>query len=124
VGDGSVRLSLPPARGPGAEALLAQINATRPPSLRERGIQGARSYLEERAAAGPADLPPTTLLLSGCDPLVAEGLAYADRLWTAGVSVDLHLYAGQIHGFLTLDDSILPRSREAVGLVAIAIHNS
>jgi acetyl esterase len=70
------------------------------------------------------DLPPTTLLLSGCDPLVAEGLAYANRLWTAGVSVDLHLYAGQIHGFLTFDDSILPRSSEAVGLVANAIQHS
>jgi acetyl esterase len=68
-------------------------------------------------------LPPTTLLLSGCDPLVEEGLVYADRLWTAGVSVDLHLYAGQIHGFLTMDESILPRSREALGVVANAIRN-
>jgi acetyl esterase len=70
------------------------------------------------------DLPPTTLLLGGCDPLVAEGLAYANRLWAAGVSVDLHLYAGQIHGFLTFDDSIMPRSGEAVGLVANAIQHS
>jgi acetyl esterase len=317
VGDSSVRLSLPPVRDPDAEALVAQISATTPPSLQERGVQGARSYLEERAAAAPAgpplhevhdevievggvlvpvrvyranpssgvpvvvyfhgggwvigslnasdafcrrlakaaecvlvsieyplapehpfpqavesavaaiewaaarastwggdakrvvvlgdsaganiatvavgrlvrhgqtlvsrqvlaypgvtaergatgnpfalgwplfdtdrawfidqyvsedtqridpdvapllgdipELPPTTLLLSGCDPLIAEGLAYADRLWSAGVSVDLHVYAGQIHGFLTFDESILPRSREAVGLVANAIKNS
>ncbi|CAO5192294.1 Acetyl esterase [Frankia sp. AiPs1] len=66
-------------------------------------------------------LPPTTLLLGGCDPLVAEGLAYAERLWTAGVSVDLHVFAGQIHGFLTLDPAVLPRAEEALGLVANAI---
>lgn len=70
------------------------------------------------------NMPPTTLLLAGCDPLVTEGLAYADRLWRAGVRVDLHLYAGQIHGFLTLDPTALPRGAEALGLVANAIRNA
>lgn len=69
-------------------------------------------------------LPPTTLLLGGCDPIAAEGLAYADCLWSAGVVVDLHLFSGQIHGFLTLDETILPRSREALGLVVNAIRNA
>ena len=66
-------------------------------------------------------MPPTTILLGGCDPLVDEGLAYARHLWEAGVSVDLHVYAGQIHGFLTFDETILPRSAEALALVANAI---
>ena len=66
-------------------------------------------------------MPPTTLLLGGCDPLMAEGIAYAEHLAGAGVSVDLHLYTGQIHGFLTFDPSVLPRSREALGVVANAI---
>ncbi|WP_054564165.1 alpha/beta hydrolase [Frankia sp. R43] len=74
--------------------------------------------------ADVGDLPPTTLLLAGCDPLVTEGLTYADRLWQAGVRVDLHLYAGQIHGFLTLDPAALPRAEEALGLVANAIRNT
>ncbi len=74
--------------------------------------------------ADVSGMPPTTVLLGGCDPLADEGLAYAEHLWTAGVSVDLHLYAGQFHGFLTLDDTILPRSREALGLVANAIRNA
>jgi acetyl esterase len=69
-------------------------------------------------------LPATTLLLSGCDPLFKEGLAYADHLWSSGVSVDLHVYAGQIHGFLTFDPTILPRSSEALGLVANAVRHS
>jgi acetyl esterase len=71
-----------------------------------------------------ADMPRTTLLLAGCDPLLSEGLAYAEHLWTAGVSVDLHLYSGQIHGFLTFDETILPSSGEAVGVVANAIRNT
>jgi len=72
---------------------------------------------------GVSGMPPTTLLLGGCDPILDEGLAYAEKLWTAGVSVDLHLYAGQIHGFLTFDETILPRSREALGVVANAVRN-
>jgi acetyl esterase len=66
-------------------------------------------------------LPATTVLLSGCDPLLKEGLEYANRLWSAGVSVDLHVYAGQIHGFLTLDPAVLPRAEEALGLVVNAV---
>jgi acetyl esterase len=69
-------------------------------------------------------LPPTTILLGGCDPLADEGLAYAQHLWSSGVSVDLHLYSGQIHGFLTFDPTILARAEEAVGLVANAIRTT
>ena len=72
---------------------------------------------------GVSGMPPPTLLLGGCDPILDEGLAYAEKLWAAGVSVDLHLYAGQIHGFLTFDETILPRSREALGVVANAVRN-
>jgi acetyl esterase len=71
-----------------------------------------------------AGMPRTTLLLGGCDPLLSEGLAYAGHLWSAGVSVDLHLYSGQIHGFLTFDETILPSSREALGVVANGIRNT
>jgi acetyl esterase len=74
--------------------------------------------------ADVSGMPPTTLLLGGCDPTVQEGLAYAEHLCAAGVSVDLHLYFGQIHGFLTFDESILSRSTEALGLVANAIRTT
>jgi acetyl esterase len=74
--------------------------------------------------ADVSGMPPTTLLLGGCDPIVHEGLAYAEHLCAAGVSVDLHLYFGQIHGFLTFDESILSRSTEALGLVANAIRTA
>lgn len=45
-------------------------------------------------------LPAATVLVSEYDPLIDEGLAYADRLEEAGVSVERIICEGQIHGFL------------------------
>lgn len=47
-------------------------------------------------------LPDATLLSAGYDILRDEGLAYADRLEDAGVSVNNLHYDGQIHGFVNL----------------------
>ncbi len=66
-------------------------------------------------------VPSTTLLLAGCDPLRDEGLAYAQHLAANGVPVGVHEFKGQIHGFLTFPEEILPTSREALGVVANAI---
>lgn len=45
---------------------------------------------------------PAALLLAECDPLVDEGLAYADRLRWAGVPVDLELVRGVVHDFIKM----------------------
>lgn len=45
---------------------------------------------------------PAALLLAECDPLVDEGVAYADRLRMAGVSVDLELVRGVVHDFIKM----------------------
>jgi acetyl esterase len=45
---------------------------------------------------------PACVILAECDPLVDEGLAYADRLRAAGVSVDLELYRGVTHDFIKM----------------------
>ena len=47
-------------------------------------------------------LAPACLILAECDPLVDEGLAYADRLRAAGVVVNLELYHGLTHDFIKM----------------------
>lgn len=45
---------------------------------------------------------PAWLGLAECDPLVDEGVAYADRLRMAGVPVDLEIYKGVVHEFIKM----------------------
>ena len=45
---------------------------------------------------------PAFVLLAECDPLVDEGLAYADRLRMAGVPVQLELVRGVTHDFIKM----------------------
>lgn len=45
---------------------------------------------------------PAAVILAECDPLVDEGLAYADRLRAAGVPVQLELLRGMTHDFIKM----------------------
>ena len=45
---------------------------------------------------------PACVILAECDPLVDEGIAYADRLRAAGVPVQLELYRGLTHDFIKM----------------------
>lgn len=45
---------------------------------------------------------PSCVILAECDPLVDEGLAYADRLRLAGVDVQLDLVRGVTHDFIKM----------------------
>ena len=45
---------------------------------------------------------PAWIGLAECDPLVDEGIAYADRLRLAGVTVDLEVYRGVVHDFIKM----------------------
>jgi acetyl esterase len=58
-------------------------------------------------------LPPAHLLVAGFDPLRDEGLAYGEKLKSAGVPVDVHEATGQIHGFMSMDGAI-PEMHAAV----------
>jgi acetyl esterase len=49
---------------------------------------------------------PAWFGLAECDPLVDEGVMYADRLRLAGVAVDLEIYAGVVHGFIQFGRAI------------------
>jgi len=45
---------------------------------------------------------PACVILAECDPLVDEGLAYADRLRVAGVPVQMDLVRGVTHDFVKM----------------------
>jgi acetyl esterase len=55
--------------------------------------------LEAEDLAGVA---PACVVLAECDPVVDEGLAYADRLRAAGVPVTLDLVRGVTHDFIKM----------------------
>ena len=63
---------------------------------------------------------PAWLGLAECDPLVDEGLAYADRLRLAGVAVDLEIYKGVVHEFIKMGRA-LPEAAQAHAHAARAL---
>ncbi|WP_439114244.1 alpha/beta hydrolase [Hydrogenophaga sp.] len=64
------------------------------------GVDGSGQLRELEGVA------PAWVGLAECDPLVDEGLQYADRLRMAGVPVDLEIYAGVVHGFINFGRAI------------------
>jgi len=73
-----------------------------------------RSDVSEYAAPGRAadlaGLPPTYVMTAELDPLRDDGLRYATRLLEAGVSVELHQFAGAFHGFDLFPTAISSRA--------------
>jgi len=66
---------------------------------------------------------PACVVLAECDPLVDEGIAYADRLRSAGVSVELELYRGVTHDFIKLG-RVLPEAHQAQAAAAAALEQA
>lgn len=54
---------------------------------------------------------PACVVLAECDPLVDEGLAYADRLRLEGVAVQLELLRGVTHDFIKMGRAIPEAAR-------------
>ena len=52
--------------------------------------------------ADVSGVAPAWLGLAECDPLVDEGVAYADHLRLCGVPVDLEIYKGVVHSFIQM----------------------
>jgi len=69
------------------------------------------------------DVAPAWFGLAECDPLVEEGLLYADRLRAASVPVDLEIYRGVTHEFIKMG-RILPEARLAHADAARALRHA
>ena len=63
---------------------------------------------------------PAWIGLAECDPLVDEGVAYADRLRMAGVPVQLEIWRGVTHDFIKMGRAI-PEALQAQASLAEAL---
>ena len=66
------------------------------------------------------DVAPAFICLAELDPLVDEGVLYADELRMAGVAVDLEIYRGVTHEFIKMGRAI-PEARQAQADAAQAL---
>jgi acetyl esterase len=70
-----------------------------------------------------AGLPPAIFVQAELDPLLDDGLDYAQRLRAAGVDADVHVWPGMVHGFLRyrglLDDAHAALDEAAARLAAL-----
>jgi acetyl esterase len=66
---------------------------------------------------------PAWIGLAEADPLLDEGIAYADKLRAAGVPVDLEIYRGVIHEFIKMGRAI-PEALQAHADAARALNHA
>ncbi|PND36771.1 alpha/beta hydrolase [Paucibacter aquatile] len=70
-----------------------------------------------------SDLAPACVLLAECDPLVDEGIAYADLLRANGGQVQLELYRGVTHDFIKMGRTI-PEALNALDACGLALREA
>lgn len=91
------------------------LNKAMLPWFIEQYAPSASSKEDPRLDLLSADLkglPPATLITARIDPLHSQAVAFAEKLGTAGVSVDHRDYAGVTHEFFGMD-AALSQAREA-----------
>ena len=66
---------------------------------------------------------PAWIGLAECDPLVDEGVMYADKLRSTGVAVDLEIYRGMVHEFIKMGRAI-PEALQAHADAARALRQA
>ena len=69
-------------------------------------VDGANPYASPLRARDLSGLPPATVVTCGFDPLRDDGVAYAERLESAGVEVRHDHHPDQPHGLLSLSESV------------------
>lgn len=69
------------------------------------------------------DVAPAWVGLAECDPLVDDGIAYADTLRAAGVPVALEIYRGVTHEFIKMG-RVIAEARQAHADAAAALRQA
>lgn len=83
------------------------------------GSAAVSQYAAPARAKDLSGLPPAYVVLCEFDPLRDEGIEYAHRLVQAGVSTELHLYAGTFHGSSIVVDAEVSKRMVADRLAAV-----
>ena len=71
-----------------------------PKNIRKKYINDSRlSPIKNKKMKG---MPDTLIVLAECDPLYDEGLLYGQKLKENNIKVEIKVYKGLMHGFLTM----------------------
>jgi acetyl esterase len=88
-----------------------------------KDADSADERLSPLAAKDLSGLPPAYIVTAGFDPLREDGIAYAEKLKAAGVSV-MHIdYPTMIHGFFSMP-GLIPLASEAIAAAAQAVRKA
>lgn len=98
---------------------VAQLWSTYLPAEGPFAPDGAGHYACPGLADDVAGLPPAFISTAEFDPLRDNALRYARRLLYAGVSVELHQYAGTFHSFDSLMEA--KRAQRAISDQVLAL---
>jgi acetyl esterase/lipase len=71
----------------------------------------------------PSRLPPALVICAEFDPLLDEGVAYANKLKEAGIPVQCSIYPGMFHGFISFSDN-LTTGRKAIAEICAWARNT
>ncbi len=81
------------------------------------GQDGVSYYAAPARAEDLSGLPPTFIDVGSAEVFRDESVAYATKLWAAGVQADLYVYGGAFHAY----EALAPQSRLALQTDAVRL---